>query len=98
MSDKNVLPLRPEEKLASAREQARTGVFPEDFLWFWAEYPNKKAKLDALKAWKQTADLRPPTEELIAAVNRQKSTTQWMRGYIPHPATWLRAGSWWDDE
>ena len=84
-------------KLPGIREQARNSIFPEDFLWFWSEYPNKKAKLDALKAWRETADLRPDTEKLIAAIATQKSGDQWSRGFVPYPATWLRQGRW-DDE
>jgi ribonuclease D len=95
--DNNVVKLGG-EKFARIREQARGSVFPEDFLWFWSEYPNKKAKLDALKAWRQTAGDRPATEELIAAINKQRHSDQWSRGFIPHPATWLRAGRWMDDE
>lgn len=86
------------DRFARIKEQARTSIFPEDFLWFWDEYPNKKAKLDALKAWKQTADLRPEMEELIAAIGRQKNSDSWTRGFVPHPATWLRGGRWMDDE
>jgi len=73
---------------------SRNSHFPEDFLWFWEEYPNKKAKLDALKAWKQTADVRPETEELIAAIAKQKNSDEWMRGFAPYPAKWLRQGCW----
>ena len=85
--------------LAQIAEQARTSIFPEDFLYFWSEYPCKKAKLDALKAWRQTADLRPPIEEVIAAIAQQKNTSdEWNRGFVPYPATWLRAGRWLDEE
>lgn len=68
-----------------------------EFDWFWEEYPEKKAKLEALKAWKQMADFRPEIEEIIAAINRQKNSRQWIDGFIPYPATWLRQGRW-DDE
>lgn len=89
--------LKP-ENVSKARDDAhKSALFPEDFLWFWSEYPNKKAKLDALKAWKQTAELRPDTEEIIAAISTQKNSNEWMRGYIPYPATWLRDGRWLDE-
>lgn len=71
-----------------------------DFDLFWECYPKKKAKLDAQKAWKQTAEIRPPIEQLIAAIDTQAESADWTRDggqYIPYPATWLRQGRW-DDE
>lgn len=71
-----------------------------DFDWFWSEYPKKKAKLDALRAWRQTESVRPDIEQVIAAINEQCKQNDWIRDggqYIPMPATWLRGGRW-DDE
>jgi hypothetical protein len=71
-----------------------------DFDLFWECYPKKKAKLDALKAWKQTENLRPPIEQILAALDTQSQSADWTRDggqYVPHPATWLRGGRW-DDE
>ena len=84
-------------KLPGIAEQARASIYPEDFLWFWSEYPNKQNKLDALKAWQQTADLRPPVEQVIAAIATQLRSYRWTKHggeYIPYPASWLRAGGW----
>lgn len=68
----------------------------DDFSTFWACYPRKKAKLDAMKAWEQTKKLRPPIEELIAAVNKLALATDDV-GFCPYPASWLRAGQWMDE-
>ena len=71
-----------------------------DFDWFWAEYPRKKSKGDAFRAWQQTASIRPHTEELIAAIERNLSTGAWQENephFIPYPATWLRAWGWADE-
>lgn len=71
-----------------------------DFDWFWDSYPKRKAKLDAMKAWQQTRNARPPIEELIAALDKQASSDDWYRdggAYIPYPATWLRRGQWADE-
>ena len=71
-----------------------------DFDLFWECYPKKKAKLDALKAWKQTENVRPDIEQILAAVDTQWQSNDWQRDggqFIPFPATWLRAGRW-DDE
>jgi len=67
---------------------------------FWSEYPLKKAKQDALRAF---AKLRPDDELLetiLQAVRRQKATDSWRKDngdYIPHPATYLN-GRRWEDE
>jgi len=42
----------------------------EDFALFWNIYPRKVAKLEAIKAWEQTRKIRPPLEELLAAVHK----------------------------
>lgn len=71
-----------------------------DFDLFWEIYPRKKSKLDALKAWRQTADVRPDIEKIIAAIDTQAQSNDWSRDggqWIPYPATWLRKGMW-DDE
>ena len=81
-----------QEKIARARRS--------NFDWFWSEYPKKRAKLEALKAWKETEELRPDVELLIAILSVQKQSMEWVRNggeYIPYPATYLRQGRW-DDE
>lgn len=67
-----------------------------DWDWFWEEFPRKKAKLDALRAWKQTEKLRPPIEELIAALETQVRACEDVT-FFPYPASWLRAGRWMDE-
>ena len=87
-----------EEKDQELEKRARAQR--SDFDWFWSEYPKKKAKLEALKAWKETEAVRPDVEAIIAAVDLQAQSAEWRRdggAYIPHPATWLRGGRW-DDE
>lgn len=72
----------------------------EGFDEFWKAYPRKVAKAEARKAWQQTEKIRPPIEQLIAAIKAQSGTEQWMRGngqFIPYAATWLR-GERWEDE
>lgn len=68
-----------------------------DFELFWKVYPKKQAKKDALKAWAQVRIGRPPVTELILAVQKASKTDQWMKGFIPHAATWLRGERWADE-
>ena len=61
---------------------------------FWNVFPRKQKKPDAKKAWKQTISVRPELSDLIASVLDQCKSEQWMEGYIPHAATWLRNHGW----
>lgn len=74
-------------------EKAQTDAFET----FWALYPRKVAKLEALKAWKQmTRDYAPA--EIIAGIERNApSMARKDKQYIKHPASWLRAGCWMDE-
>lgn len=72
----------------------------KSFDQFYAAYPRKVGKQDAQKAWvklKPNADL---LALILAAIENQKAGADWLRDdgqYIPHPATWLRAGRWLDE-
>lgn len=72
----------------------------EEFEIFWTAYPRRVAKASARKAWLQTSKIRPPLNELLAAIENQCQSSQWQKDdgqFIPHPATWLR-GERWEDE
>lgn len=96
----------PEER---RREESRSetttplrspnGGAPEGFTEFWSNYPRKKAKGDALKAWKT---LRPDAvlrSRILAAVEAQRSSRDWSKQggkFVPYPASWLRGQRWED--
>lgn len=67
---------------------------------FWAAYPKKKAKQDAMKAW---AKLNPDLElcrVMSDALKWQKRSAQWTRDggqYIPNPGKWIRQRLWEDE-
>ena len=85
-------------KVISLHEKVRVENLPEDFLWFWSEYPRKEKKGDAYKAWNQTQGIRPVTEEVIAAVCKYAEVSKFRdRQFILLPASWLRAWSWTDE-
>ena len=72
----------------------------QEFDAFYKAYPRKVAKGDARKAWQSTKKIRPPLAKILAALQAQCNTEQWLKdnhAYIPYPATWLRAERW-DDE
>lgn len=61
---------------------------------FWSMYPKKSDKDAARKAWDKK---KPPLDEVLRALEWQKQSDQWKRGYIKNPATYLNAGSWQDE-
>lgn len=69
---------------------------------FWAAYPRRVGKQDAHKAWtKLKIDSNPELQaEILAAIEKQLQGADWRKDdgqFIPHPATWLRAGRWLDE-
>jgi hypothetical protein len=83
------------------RKEPGAKVLAVSFERFWAAYPKKRNKGDALKAWRALK----PSEELVtailAAVERAKASVQWRKDegqFIPYPATWLRARGFEDEE
>lgn len=68
-----------------------------DFEIFWNAYPTKVGKQPARKAFDK---VKVPVETLVAAIERQKCSSQWSKDggqYIPNPATWLNQGRWTDE-
>lgn len=67
---------------------------------FWAQWPKRKDKAAAIKAWNK---LRPDDQlqlTILSAIRVQCATAEWMKDrgqYIPNPATWLN-GRRWEDE
>lgn len=69
-----------------------------DFELFWEVYPRRQKKGDAIRAWLQTKDIRPPIEEIICAIHEQEKSLQWQNPqYIPLAGSWLRAWQWSDE-
>lgn len=71
------------------------------FARFYESYPKKKSKGQAEKAFLKIN----PDEQLLAAmiesIERAKKSEEWIREkgkYIPHPATWLNAQGWLDED
>lgn len=68
----------------------------ERFEAFWAAYPEKKGKADALRAWKRRG-LDAIADRIIADVaERLAKDRQWLDGYIPHGSTYVNASGWED--
>ena len=69
------------------------------FADFWADYPRKKSKGDAEKAWKQLKMNDDFMEKVMLGLTRCKRSNDWLKDdgqFIPYPATWIRAKGWED--
>lgn len=86
--------------LARSREsEAESEKNIGQFDAFWAAYPRKVAKQDALKAWKKLRLVNGDFERVMAALESAKRSDWAQRSaeHIPHPATWLN-GRRFEDE
>lgn len=105
-SPDNSLPFenaREDSVADQGRDQGKEGIkdAPDGFDIFWKAYPKKKAKDDALKAFRK----RKPDQELLAAIlkaiDSQVMSDEWIKDggkFIPYPATWLNDGRWQDED
>lgn len=86
----------PKRKKATAKEDYDL----EGFNAFWAAYPKKAGKADALKAWNKLKPDIVLQAKMGEALTAQKKSPQWTKNngqYIPMPSTWLN-GKRWEDE
>lgn len=64
---------------------------------FWAAYPNRKGKAEALKKWRAQS-LDAIADRIIADVKaRIACDREWISGYVPHGSTYIN-GRGWEDE
>jgi biotin operon repressor len=67
---------------------------------FWSVYPKKVDKAEAQKVWAKLNPSKELVEQIVAAVERQKLTRQWLEEngrYVPNPTTWLNQQRWTDE-
>jgi len=67
---------------------------------FWQQYPNKKAKKDAVKAWGKLKLTIGLIDLIMGSLVKHKMSIDWVKDngkFIPYPATWLK-GERWNDE
>ena len=90
-------PNNPPKKRVSKDTLKESPLSDADFDVFWAAYPKKKAKADAIKAFKK---VQAPLETILSALQTQKKSDDWIKDngqFIPYPATWLNGRRWEDD-
>ena len=67
---------------------------------FWKEYPRKKTKGQAEKAWEKIKPSNGLLEIILEKLEEAKASVDWKKDngqFIPYPATWLN-GRGWEDE
>jgi hypothetical protein len=66
------------------------------FSVFWDRWPRRQAKSDARRAWMKIAMREYPG--IMTGLEKYRTSEQWKRGVIPHPATWLNEKRWQDED
>lgn len=107
-----ISPQEPVTNLSDEPSRERAGALFEDldplqpetvplppgptFEDFWRAYPSKVGKGAAAKVWLK-ALAKVTSGEILRAVEAQKTTDRWLKGYVPNPATWLNQERWADE-
>lgn len=68
----------------------------DDFQAFWAAYPRREAKFNAMKAYEKARRFAS-AEDILAGVERYKQHMPDEKQYRPLPASFLNAGRWMDE-
>lgn len=94
----NVTVTHREEK---RREEKKDISEDSGFASFWSAFPNKKAKADAIKAWSKLKPSEALQASILKALEIQGQGEDWTKEggrFIPHPATWINARRWEDED
>lgn len=86
-----------EEQEVKTKTSRDASVCDARFDLFWKNYPRKEKKQDAIKSWKKIKPNETLFNEILSAIDQQKTWASWLSGYIPHATTWLN-GKRWEDE
>jgi hypothetical protein len=73
---------------------------PEGFEEFWAAFPRKDKRKDALAAWKRLSPSPDVRAKILADVARRRQSQDWLKEggqFIPNPAAYLN-GERWEDQ
>jgi len=71
------------------------------FNQFWKVYPKRKSRGQAEKAFLKINPDEQLLTKILESVERAKTSEDWIKEkgkYIPHPATWLNAKGWLDED
>ncbi len=107
--DKNVAPT-PTKMSPTPRQKCRleqyknnntrennTRACARGFDRFWAAYPRKVGKGAAERSFERVHPDAALLDRMLRAIETQRQSDTWLRGYIPNPATWLNQRRWEDE-
>lgn len=89
-----------EQRNISSRSKLAASEAAPAFQTFWAKYPRKVGKPEALKAFNKIAPSDAVLASMLRAIDAQDLAGRCERGegqYVPHPATWLNQSRWEDE-
>ena len=98
--NKNKTKDQDQEQDQDGEPVTRSSALDRRFAAFWAAYPKKVGKQDALRAFARLKVGEDQLAAMLAAIEQQRASPQWAKDggqYIPNPATWLRQGRWEDE-
>jgi hypothetical protein len=72
----------------------RAEALDDGFDEFWNYYPKKVGKDKAKTEWNKK---KPKIDDVLKALEWQKDSEQWDKGFIPNPATYISQGRWKDE-
>ena len=76
------------------RLDKKTTNIHEGFDEFWSAYPNRTGKAQAQKAWSKH---KPDLQVILDALEWQKETDGWKRGFVPMASTYINNARWEDE-
>jgi hypothetical protein len=101
------IPASAGESAKAPPKQKKPRTNPADdplFARFWAAYPKRVSKADAVNAFTKARTAGHITDTnfdaILAAVERQCRSPDWLKNdgqYVPYPASWLNARRWEDE-
>jgi len=80
------------------RQEKLQAQYSADFLAFYQAYPKDRHQgyVKPFQSWERLRKkgVLPPIDVIISAIEHQKTTRQWLSGYIPMMTTWLNQQRW----
>jgi hypothetical protein len=78
----------------TTKQEHNTQKEHNNFDEFWSAYPNKAAKAQAVRAWNKH---KPDLQVILDALEWQKETDGWKRGFVPMASTYINNARWEDE-
>lgn len=70
---------------------------PDGFAEFWTAYPKRTNRKSAVDQWRRLKPDAALQAVILAAIAAQQAGRQWLDGYVPEAARWLRDRRWTDE-